>query len=170
MGGAIAQTLAIKYPESVNKLILANTFIKFIPRSCFMLDYFYRMRSQGMSLVTMFEGSMPWLFSEEVLKDRNQIAKWLNIVEAYPYPQSPIGQKRQLEATVQFNSDPWYQQIKAPTLVIEGSHDITCPVDSQRLAAGISNAQLVSLPGQGHMAHVEQPETFVSAITHFLDQ
>ena len=169
MGGAIAQTLAFKYPESTGKLILANTFIRLREASAFSLRYFFKLRSQGMPLAETLEGSLPWLFSSAFLKNKAQTREFIQLVEKYPYLQSLVGQKRQLEAILQFDSEPWFKKISVPTLIIEGGDDIICPADSQRLAEGILGARLVSFPNQAHMLPIEKPAEFVDAILSFLN-
>lgn len=168
MGGAIAQTLAFKHPTSIGKLILANTLIQLCEAPAFALRYFTKMRSQGMPLITMTEGSLPWLFSGAFLKDKEQVSGFMQLVENYPHSQSLVGQKRQLEALLQFNSKTWFKKISAPTLIIEGGEDIMCPMDSQRLAEGISGTQLITFPNQAHMPHIEKPLEFANAILNFL--
>lgn len=168
MGGAIAQTLAFKHPELIGKLILANTLIRFREAPSFAQCYFLKMRSQGMSLITMLEGTLPWLFSSGFLKNEKQIADIMQLAGTYPYSQSVIGQKRQLEAILQFSSEVWFNKISVPVLIIEGSEDIICFGDSRRLAEGIPGAQLVTFAGQAHMPHIEKPVEFVKAILNFL--
>jgi pimeloyl-ACP methyl ester carboxylesterase len=59
--------------------------------------------------------------------------------------------------------------IEVPTLVIVGEHDIlTPPEDSQRIAAGIPNARLVSIDQAGHMSNLENPDAFNAALLEFL--
>lgn len=168
MGGAIAQTLAFKHPESINKLILADTFIRFQEAPAFALRYFFKMRSQGMPLMKMVEGTLPWIFSANFLKNQEQVTAFMQLVETYPYSQSVVGQKRQLEALLEFNSESWFKKISVPTLIIEGSQDILCPADSQRLAEGIPGAQLITFSDQAHMAHIENPGELTNAILKFL--
>ena len=51
--------------------------------------------------------------------------------------------------------------ISVPTLVITGAEDEMIPVEeSRRIASGIPGAQLVIVPGAGHLANLEQPEPF----------
>lgn len=168
MGGAIAQTLAFKHPDLIGKLVLANTLIRFKPTPTFAFRYFLKMRSLGMPFKTMVEGCLPWLFSSHFMNNAQQVADVMRLLESYPYVQSITGQTRQLEALLHFNSDEWFTKISSPTLVIEGGEDLVCPEDSQRLAKGILNAQLISFAGQRHMAHVEIPKEFTKAVVDFL--
>jgi 3-oxoadipate enol-lactonase len=167
MGTAIAQTLAFKFPHLIKKMVLANPMIHFrrVPSAAF--SFFLKMRQQGISLVTMTEGVMPWLFSNHFLKDSDQIEKVLQIVSTYAYPQSLIGQKRQLEALLNFNSEDWFRKIDVPTLVIEGEEDIICPGDAGRMRHEIPKASSLIFRGQAHMEHIEEADEFADAVMNF---
>jgi pimeloyl-ACP methyl ester carboxylesterase len=59
--------------------------------------------------------------------------------------------------------------IRVPTLAIRGSDDqITPAVDMQQMAAAIAGATFVTIPGAGHLAHIEAPGPFERALTPFL--
>lgn len=60
--------------------------------------------------------------------------------------------------------------IRAPTLVIAGEEDVaTPPKASQRIAARISGAALVSIPRAGHSSSRENPEAVTAFLSAFLD-
>jgi pimeloyl-ACP methyl ester carboxylesterase len=53
--------------------------------------------------------------------------------------------------------------------VIAGEDDaIIDPSESRALAAAIPGAELVIIPGAGHLVNVEQPEAFNSALAAWL--
>jgi 3-oxoadipate enol-lactonase len=55
--------------------------------------------------------------------------------------------------------------IRCPTLVIAGEDDTAQPPGNQeKLAASISNAKLVRIPGAGHSSTLEQPEAVIDAL------
>jgi pimeloyl-ACP methyl ester carboxylesterase len=168
MGTAIAQTLAIKYPKLIKKMVLANPMIHFRPAPSAAFSFFLKMRQQGTSLVAMTEGVMPWLFSNYFLKDSDQVEKVLHIVGTYTYPQSLIGQKRQLEALLHFNSEDWFKKIDVPILVIEGEEDLICPGDAGRMRHEIPKASYLIFRGQAHMEHIEKADEFADAVMNFL--
>ena len=59
--------------------------------------------------------------------------------------------------------------IHVPTLILVGVEDTVTPVanalDMQR---GIAGAELVQLPGAGHLSNLEQPDAFDAALARFL--
>ena len=56
-------------------------------------------------------------------------------------------------------------RIAVPTTVLVGTHDRLTPVSRARvMAAGIPGAELVVLPGMGHMLPLEAPDAVADAI------
>jgi len=61
--------------------------------------------------------------------------------------------------------------ITCPALVIVGEEDtLTPPALSRVIADGIAGASLVQVARAGHLANVEQPEAFSSALTNWLHE
>lgn len=62
-------------------------------------------------------------------------------------------------------------EIRMPTLVLGGEHDVYCPPANQReLAARLGNAELKLYPNLAHCPHWERPEEFVRDVVGFLDR
>jgi pimeloyl-ACP methyl ester carboxylesterase len=60
---------------------------------------------------------------------------------------------------------------KARVLIVHGSDDMIVPVgNSRRLKELIPRAEMVEMPGVGHMPHEEAPEAFLDAVTAFVDK
>ena len=60
-------------------------------------------------------------------------------------------------------------EITAPTLILVGEHDFICgPQWARMLHDGIPGSDLVVFKDSGHLAHVEEPEAFVQAVTSML--
>jgi pimeloyl-ACP methyl ester carboxylesterase len=61
-------------------------------------------------------------------------------------------------------------EISAPTLVIVGGFDIDgMRNNAEQLATGIPGAELVVLPGVGHLPNMEDSALFNRAVLDFLD-
>jgi 3-oxoadipate enol-lactonase len=59
--------------------------------------------------------------------------------------------------------------IRVPTLVIVGEEDTLTPIEeSERIAAAIPGASLVTVPGAGHLSSLERPDRFNDALGAFL--
>lgn len=61
------------------------------------------------------------------------------------------------------------RQIKCPTLIMLGEHDIRFLESSELMAKEIPNAKHVIMPGVGHMTTIEDPQGTVKELLDFLD-
>jgi pimeloyl-ACP methyl ester carboxylesterase len=67
------------------------------------------------------------------------------------------------------NFAPMLQQIRVPTLVLVGQHDvISTPVEMRSIAQAIPGARFVEIAGCGHMSPMEKPAQVNTAILEFL--
>jgi 3-oxoadipate enol-lactonase len=84
--------------------------------------------------------------------------------------QSPDGIRAAIQRMMhRADSTPLLAGVSVPTLVITGAEDEMIPVEeSRRIASGIRGARLVIIPGAGHLANLEQPEAFNTALNEFL--
>ena len=63
------------------------------------------------------------------------------------------------------------REVRKPALVLCGSKDtIAPPADAAALAAGISGAERVEIPGAGHYLYRERPDAVHGAIDSFLER
>jgi pimeloyl-ACP methyl ester carboxylesterase len=169
MGGAIAQELARSRPELVDRLVLANSLIKFPAHSAVAFRWLLQLREAGLPLRVLIEGALPWVNSRRFLADPENVRAAIEGGLANPFPQSLAGQRRQLEALLEFDSGPWFRQIAARTLVVAGEGDICTGMgESERLAEGIAGARLVRIPEMGHVPLQEIPGEFARLVREFL--
>jgi pimeloyl-ACP methyl ester carboxylesterase len=64
----------------------------------------------------------------------------------------------------------WLHRLNLPTLVVWGDADaIFPPQQAAVFAAAIGGAQTLTIPGSGHLPHVEQPQAFVAGVGAFID-
>lgn len=69
------------------------------------------------------------------------------------------------------DSTPLLPEIEVPALVIVGEEDtVTPPEEAQAMAEALPRADLVRIPGAGHLAALEQPEAFAHAVAGFLER
>jgi pimeloyl-ACP methyl ester carboxylesterase len=60
-------------------------------------------------------------------------------------------------------------QIKVPTLLLYGEHDIRSPAAvAEAMHAQIPGSRLAFIPGVGHMGHLEMPDRFNAEVRGFL--
>jgi pimeloyl-ACP methyl ester carboxylesterase len=66
------------------------------------------------------------------------------------------------------DSLPALGTIRVPALVVVGSQDtITPPAKAEEIARGIPGAEIVVVPGAGHLAPMENPEAVAGALSTF---
>jgi pimeloyl-ACP methyl ester carboxylesterase len=62
-------------------------------------------------------------------------------------------------------------RVSVPTVVVYGDEDaLTPPAVVKQVAAAVPGAELIGVPGAGHMIPVEQPERFEQIVGSFLDK
>lgn len=67
------------------------------------------------------------------------------------------------------DSTPLLQKVDCPVLVIVGEEDVvTPPALSREMHRALHKAELVTIPGAGHLSNLEQPDAFNAALSHFL--
>lgn len=65
---------------------------------------------------------------------------------------------------------PRLGEIQVPTLLISGEHDESTPRINQAMLDALPNAEWRLLEGCSHLAHAEAPETYLAAVSAFLDR
>jgi pimeloyl-ACP methyl ester carboxylesterase len=69
------------------------------------------------------------------------------------------------------DSTPTLAKIHCPTLIVVGSEDsATPPAASEKMRAHIAGAELIVVPGAGHLSNIEQPVVFNAALDEFLQK
>ena len=62
-------------------------------------------------------------------------------------------------------------QVRAPTLLLVGAHDVFCsPPQSTRIARLVPGAELEVLPDSGHFPFLEEPDRFFATLEAWLDR
>jgi 2-succinyl-6-hydroxy-2,4-cyclohexadiene-1-carboxylate synthase len=60
------------------------------------------------------------------------------------------------------------REVRCPTLVLVGEHDVKFTELGRRLVDAITTSRLVVVPGSGHSVHLERPDATVAALFDFL--
>jgi|WetSurMetagenome_2_1015567.scaffolds.fasta_scaffold18655_3 3-oxoadipate enol-lactonase len=166
MGGGIAQELVLKYPDRVNKLILASTsalrndgpdggtqaFFKILRLPIRKLMYNLVSLAMNKTTAKMIYVPMVWIQSR------------------FTNDSDETGLRGQIDAVVNYSTPhDKLLSIKCPVLVITGSKDrVVKPSSSDTLAKLIPDTRLVKLENGSHMVNFEMSKVFNIEILRFL--
>jgi pimeloyl-ACP methyl ester carboxylesterase len=167
MGGMAAQVFAHRYPERVDKLILAATAaypidrLRSVVRIAFWLARaFARISKKEAAMVTYY-----YLIRHDMIDDSAQRWMWAALLDRDPtlFYESGV-------AAWHFDARGWVGEIAAPTMVIIPEHDEVVPTRTQRdLAARLVEPIVVDIAGVGHDSVLSRPAEYIKAIDGFLD-
>lgn len=170
MGGAIAQILALEYPERVRSLVLACTACRHHPwRRELLAEWATLATEQGMRALT--REAMPWLVGPRSLRRFWPALGLLGPLALSAPPHAFVSQVRailDMDDSVAMTALPG---VTVPTLVTVGSQDILTPRgDSEEIAELIPGADLVVIARAAHGFMVEHASTFNRVSLEFLER
>ena len=163
LGGSIGQWLAIHAPEKLTALVLANTSARIGTREA----WDARIKTIGEGGMAGFAGTaMQRFFMLETLA-RNE--SFVDSMKSVFLATSSAGYIGCCAALRDADFREALPQIRVPTLVIGGDHDISAPWDENGriLAEKIPGARAVRLPA-AHISNLECPRSFSAALLEFL--
>jgi proline iminopeptidase len=184
-GGVAAIAYAARYPERVERLILASTLPRHGTEQEAAMQAALELRAgepwyadarealeselagnfyTGAELMTLCLRIMPFYFARYGDPERTY-------VESMAGEELCVDALRLWETEIfeHFDLRPQLAALTMPTLVITGEADfIAGPACAAELSEGIPAATTVFLPGAGHFIFVEAPEPFREAVLSFL--
>jgi 3-oxoadipate enol-lactonase len=170
MGGYIAQTLALRHPQLVERLVLICTgtggpdYARLPPETQAAWDAYagrppeeFARNAMPLSFAPGWTEEHPEEF-EQLLRDRLE------------FPTPPECWRAQYDACEEFvdRISP-VEEIEAPTLVLHGDADRVVPYENGvELARRVPGADLVTFRGGGHLFFIEQHERVNETVLEFL--
>lgn len=162
-GGRVAQCLALKHPDAVQRLVLASTWP--LPESLEALN------PEGVALIHALRAKLPGsaaelaaLFLPESFLDAQPQFK-----DIFKNAQPQSERSRRRFATVDDAPVLDLRDITMPTLLVAGALDRVVPADiTLGMAALISHAQTLRLEGVGHAGVAQAPEDIALHVGRFL--
>lgn len=166
-GGIVAQELAWRAPQRVDRLVLCATSSgitsvppKLVPALLMLTPVRYYGRSIAERVVPLIAGGRT---------RRDPLACEQNLVQRLARPPSAIGYLHQLYAVTGWTSARWLSRLAHATLILHGDDDPLVPVvNARRMAAAMPNARLFVIPGAGHLFLLDEPESVVPELIDFL--
>lgn len=165
MGGMIGQTLALKHPELLGGLVLADTSSRVPPQTGPVWDERIALAEQE-GMAALSEGTLERWFTAPFTAKSPEVIDGVRALIRTTAPQGFIGCSRAIQG---LNTTDRLGEIRAPTLIIVGEQDMGTPVAAAEVIhRGIAGSKLVVLPSAAHLGNVEQAAKFNRAVTDFL--
>lgn len=169
-GGFVTLEFALRYPERVNKIVLACTSYGgpgHVPPSMEILTAFAS--TKGLNSKERIRQYLTMAFSPDfVIGSSNIVDDFCRLREQNNVPENVY--LNQLASATMFDISPHIAEIKSETLVLAGDRDTVVPMqNSINLAEAMPNTTLEIIVGGSHMFFVEQPERFNAIVTEFLN-
>lgn len=165
MGGYVALAFAARYPERLAALLLLDTHPKADPPEVrrARADQAARVRKAGPEAVVDE-------LATRLVGGRDIDPQVVALAREMILGTSRDGMVGALEGmAARPDSTPGLAAISCPTLIVVGSDDaIVPPAMAREMAAAIPHAELVEIPGAGHLAPLERPALVNAALTRFL--
>lgn len=169
MGGYVAQTFAINYPEKVNKLILYATDFG---------DTLTLTPSPEISDILADANATPdemtgTLIPKDWLNDHPNVLKAFSNVKEPVNPETVKIQNKNCLLWLEPNGGSMgrLHKLKMPTLVIAGKEDVVTPWEnSKMLSDSIRNSTLIAIDKGGHGLMYQYPDALGKYILTFLEQ
>ena len=168
LGGMIAQRFALEHVERVRSLVLLCTTpggANAVPAS----DEVMRgLLEGGADPATVYRRNAWFLYGEETRTSHPERIEE-DLVERSRIPTTPTGYFGQIQAAARHDVWDGLPGVAVPTLAVHGDADVLVPTENGRRIAGrIPGAELVLVPGAGHMLQADAGGALREAVLGFL--
>jgi 3-oxoadipate enol-lactonase len=166
MGGMVAQQLAVRHPQLVTSIVVANSSSYYDEAArAIWKARIETVRSQGMEAIA--DGVMQRWFTPEFREDPEG-AKRVAALRAVLVANDPKAYVDSCEAVSRIEFYGTNPRIACPALVIAGTRDESTPLAMSKVIRNtISGAELATLP-TAHLSAVERPAEFASLAVEFI--
>jgi len=168
MGGMIAQELALKYPEKVNKLVLGCTNCGGQQGVLASQEVLLKLMDRSGGDEAIFQRAIEIMTPKDYIEANPDYVK----VHTERYMKAPCTDgnfQRQFTAIIGHNTYDRLPEIKASTLVMTGTDDVLIPPENSKiLAERIPGAKLIEYEGNGHGFWSQSCEAATRDILEFL--
>jgi 3-oxoadipate enol-lactonase len=169
-GGQVAMIFALRYPELIDKLILANTST-YVDQYLLSIGQMWKRAARlydgeaffDLSLIpiysrTFYNNNFDWLMNRRQLFKDYLTKEWFD------------GFIRLASSNENFDVTNEIEKIKNETLLIAAEQDIIMPYSQMfEMSKRIENSQFVCIPDAGHAAFLEKIDTTCTLIRGFLE-
>ena len=174
LGGIVAQAYAASYPADIAALILCDTAVSATLTLSDKLQTYLigwslapSVKIMGARRFTDYSFGLAKLMRGETWFGQNVEAR--RYVQEAMYAFDTVEMAKIYDLLVRFRS-PKLEKIKVPTLIMNGEHESQSVFrHAEYLQEHISNTQVATISGAGHLSNVENPEVFNERVQHFLE-
>ncbi|MBI2910353.1 MAG: alpha/beta fold hydrolase [Chloroflexi bacterium] len=167
LGGLIAQHVAVKRPDLVDRLVLISSYALADERIS-RITREWRAHAVEKGMESLFDACVEWLFSDDYLTSNE--GELRNLRTFYRLNlQDPLSFCEQSLAGIRHDSRHLIGKVNCPTLVIHGGADRLVRVQLARaLAEGIPHSRLSVLDRAAHFLTWEQASAVNAQLVEFL--
>jgi 3-oxoadipate enol-lactonase len=167
MGGRIARDFALRHPDRVATLTLANTSPGFDALPAEEVQAFLAARRAPLEAGKTPRELAPEL-AQRLIGGRPRPGALAALVASLSALRKDSYLKT-LEASVTQDRAAPLERLRMPTLVVTSDEDrLYPPALAREMARRIPGAELVEIAGAGHITNIERPEAFNRAVLDFL--
>lgn len=176
-GGIIAQRLAVAAPERVKRVVIASSSIPPVPADAYD-DWPEAAALRGGGAPAWVEEPSPELVRADAVagaaanvwleESRAELLRRIDRIRFSAEWAAPFVAGLLPPARPE-NSQARLAALSIPMLLLHGRQDLTFPAKlAEQAAAEMPAARAVILDEAGHMAHIDQPDAWITAVASFL--
>ncbi|MBF6568685.1 MAG: alpha/beta hydrolase [Candidatus Binataceae bacterium] len=173
MGGMIAQELALRYPNRVEKLVLGCTAAGGSSAKMAPLEVLEKLIASVKLMASKPEEALevlvPLLYPAEFIEKHPEIKPLMLAGLKMAPPTPPETADRTIAGLIQFNTHDRLPQIKCPVLIVHGDKDLLIPpVNADIMKARLPQAELMTIADAGHGYWAADPIGIHQKISNWL--
>jgi pimeloyl-ACP methyl ester carboxylesterase len=171
MGGMVAQELALRWPDRVERLVLVGTYARPDAKRRTLLTQWSDLARIDAPVEMLVRERLLWTLQDETLEQGDLIDAMVEFFTRDRAPMDPEIFSRQCEACIAHDCLDRLREIDKPTLILCGRGDqLTPPKFHRQLADEIANARLVTFAHCGHLVMAESAKPFNRTVLQFLEE
>jgi pimeloyl-ACP methyl ester carboxylesterase len=168
MGGYVALELCRRHPERVGGLILAATRAGADSAEGKVGRDQAAETAKTRGVAAVVEAMLPRLLAPATYAEQPDLVEYVREMMLETSVEGVVGALAAMRDRVDSTGD--LPEFDMPALVIHGAEDQLIPVtEAESLAAALPDAELVIIPGAGHLPNLEQPDAFNDVVRGFLE-
>jgi 4,5:9,10-diseco-3-hydroxy-5,9,17-trioxoandrosta-1(10),2-diene-4-oate hydrolase len=173
-GGAIAATMALDYPERVEKLILVGAVTNDEPKKKFLLRVSC-LPILGDITTPLFLGSR-WILRKRMEDMYRRMGRPINekmVASRHHLLETSNAHRAMIRTARRWSANRIQREaslIRQPTMLVWGDQDDHIPIeDAFRLRDSMPNARLIVFRNCGHLPPAEYPDKFIELLADFCE-